>query len=146
MNFRYAFQKIVDLKSNEKTQAEWLLSSAVTQLREEESSLSELRIERQGIENLLVDASAASTTVSELMLFQNYLTHMDRRIDAKLSDVLNAEEQVTTSRHHLSEKAKEEKVWFRARDKARDLFLADSLKKEQDALDEMAITRFKRPS
>lgn len=146
MNFRYALQKIVDLKSNEKTQAEWLLSSAVSQLREEESSLSELCIERQGIENLLIDASIGSTTASELMLFQNYLTHMDRRIDAKLDDVRSAEEHVTTSRTHLSEKAVEEKVWFRARDKARDVFVAESLKKEQNELDEMAITRYKRPS
>lgn len=146
MKFRYAFQKIVDLKSNEKTQAEWLLSSAVTQLREEESSLSELRIERQGIETMLMDASTASTTVSDLLLFQNYLTYMDRRIDAKLDDVRTAEQQVSTSRSHLSDKAVEEKVWFRARDKAHDTFVAESLKKEQEALDELAITRYKRPS
>ncbi|MEO3945103.1 flagellar export protein FliJ [Gorillibacterium sp. CAU 1737] len=146
MKFRYTFQKIVDLKSNEKTQAEWILSSAVSQLRVEESSLTELRIERQGIEGMLMDASIASTTVSDLLLFQNYLTHMDQRIDAKLLDVKQAEEQVSTSRTHLSEKAVEEKVWFRARDKARDLFLAEAQKKEQETLDEMALTRYKRPS
>ncbi|WP_058303931.1 flagellar export protein FliJ [Gorillibacterium timonense] len=146
MKFRYAFQKIVDLKSNEKTQAEWLLSSAVTQLRVEESSLTELRIERQGIENMLMDASASSTTVSDLLLFQNYLTHMDRRIDEKLCDVRTAEQQVSETRSNLSEKAVEEKVWFRARDKARDVFMAESLKKEQETLDELALTRYKRPS
>jgi flagellar FliJ protein len=146
VKFRYAFQKIVDLKTSEKTQAEWLLSSAVSQLREEQSSLSELHLERQGIESMLLDASAASTTVSELLLFQNYLTYMDQRIDAKLSDVRSAEEHVTSSRDHLSKKAVEEKVWSRAREKAREGFVAESLKQEQSELDEMAITRFKRPS
>ena len=40
--FRYAYQKIADLKTSEKTQAEWLLSSAVGKLHTEEDSLNRL--------------------------------------------------------------------------------------------------------
>ena len=44
--FRYAYQKIVDLKTSEKTQAEWLLSTAVGKLHTEEDSLNRLYQER----------------------------------------------------------------------------------------------------
>ncbi|MEC0268507.1 flagellar export protein FliJ, partial [Paenibacillus anseongense] len=39
MQFRYSFQQIVDLKNNERTQAEWILSEAMGQLRNEETNL-----------------------------------------------------------------------------------------------------------
>ena len=39
LSFRYSLQKIVDLKKNEKTQAEWILSHAMGVLQEEEHSL-----------------------------------------------------------------------------------------------------------
>ncbi|MGV2795025.1 flagellar export protein FliJ, partial [Clostridium perfringens] len=38
MRFRYVYQKVVDLKSNEKTQAEWMLSAAVGILQAEQYS------------------------------------------------------------------------------------------------------------
>lgn len=42
MRFHYTFQKVVDLKGNEKTQAEWMLSSALGELQAQEKSLDEL--------------------------------------------------------------------------------------------------------
>jgi hypothetical protein len=82
MRFRYSFQKIVDLKANEKTQAEWVLSGAVGRLREEEESLSTLYVEKNQIETQLSSASQM-TTASELMVYQNYLDHLDNRIGTK---------------------------------------------------------------
>lgn len=45
MKFQFPLQKIVDLKGNEKTQAEWILSQALSTLREEEQFLHELNEE-----------------------------------------------------------------------------------------------------
>ncbi|GJM75556.1 hypothetical protein HMSSN036_77720 [Paenibacillus macerans] len=42
MKFRYVYQKVLDLKSNEKTQAEWMLSAAVGELQSEQRSLEQL--------------------------------------------------------------------------------------------------------
>jgi flagellar FliJ protein len=146
MRFRYSFQKIVDLKSNEKTQAEWVLSSAVGRLRAEEDSLNTLYSEKNDVESALDSSVLSRTTVSELMVYQHYLEHLDNRIRHKTVDVRHAEINVTEKREILSSKMVEEKVWDQARSKAFAVHQALVLKKEQDSLDEMATNRYKKPS
>lgn len=145
MRFRYSFQKIVDLKANEKTQAQWVLSGAVGRLREEEESLSTLYSEQSRVQSLLGSA-AQQTTVSELMVYQHYLDHLKDRIRLKTADVRQAEHKVSEKRQILSSKMMEEKVWDQARSKAFMIHQASELKKEQDVLDEMATMRHKNPS
>ncbi|MFM9327113.1 flagellar export protein FliJ [Paenibacillus mesotrionivorans] len=142
MRFKYTFQKIVDLKSNEKTQAEWVLSGAIGHLREEEESLSTLFSEKNSVETELVSA-AQHTTASELMNYQYYLDHLNNRIRCKTADVRLAEKDVVEKRGILSSKMVEEKVWDQARNKAYLLHQATVLKKEQEVLDEMATMRHK---
>lgn len=142
MRFKYTFQKIVDLKSNEKTQAEWVLSGAIGHLREEEENLSTLFSEKSSVETELV-STARQTTASELMGYQYYLDHLNNRIRSKTADVRLAEKNVVEKRGILSSKMVEEKVWDQARNKAYLLHQATALKKEQDVLDEMATMRHK---
>ncbi|MBC8079122.1 MAG: flagellar export protein FliJ [Gorillibacterium sp.] len=146
MRFRYSFQKIVDLKSSEKTQAEWILSTAVHRLREEEASLSMLQGEKLDLQNQITDRAVNQTTVSELILFQNYLSHIDGRIVGKRTDIRSAEKHVSERREQLSVKMTEEKIWAKAREKAKTVHTAEELKKEQEVLDEIAVTRHKRSS
>lgn len=141
MKFRYAFQKIVDLKSNEKTQAEWILSGAVSHLQGEEQSLKALQQEKEGIQKQVNAFSGQATTVSQLQMLQHYLDHLDHRIHAKNQDVDRAHRNVVQTRDMLTEKMMEEKVWNRARDKALQNFHSTALKQEQEALDELAVTR-----
>lgn len=145
MRFRYSFQKIVDLKSNEKTQAEWYLSSAVGRLRDEEQSLDTLRSERQDVQETISKATADRITISEVMIYQQYLMHIDQRIVSKHEDLQMAERNVALQQENLTSKMMEEKKWFNARDKAKQLYTAAALKREQDELDEMALTR-RKPS
>lgn len=142
MRFNYSFQKIVDLKSNEKTQAEWVLSGAIGRLREEEESLTTLFSEKSHVESELCSA-ARQTTASELMSYQYYLEHLNHRIQHKTADVRHAEKNVVEKRSILSSKMVEEKVWDQARYRAYMLHQYMELKKEQDVLDEMATMRFK---
>lgn len=144
MRFRYAFQKIVDLKTNEKTQAEWVLSGAVGKLREEESSLTTLFSEKDEVSNQLIDSTRQRTTASELVHYQMYIDHLEDRIRRKTADVRHAETAVVERRQELSSKMVEEKVWTQAREKAYRQFQALQLKKEQEVLDDLASSRFKK--
>lgn len=146
MRFRYSFQKIVDLKSTEKTQAEWMLSTAVGKLHQEESFLSELQTEKMSVQQGLAQTSANPTPVSELILFQSYLEHIDHRITNKSEDVRVAQRNVVAGQEQLTAKMLEEKVWSKAREKAKMNFTAMVLKKEQEELDELATVRHKRLS
>lgn len=140
--FRYSFQKIVDLKTSEKTQAEWLLSSAIGALKEEESSLSRLREERGRWERKLGECSQEGVPLAELQLIQHYLDSLDQTIRRKQNDVVRAQKSVDLRRSRLSDTVKEEKVWLNARNRAEERFRNEMQLKEQNELDEFATVRY----
>ncbi|NHN28382.1 flagellar export protein FliJ [Paenibacillus agricola] len=144
--FKYAFQKIVDLKANEKTQAEWMLSEAIGKVREEESSMTMLHSEKDGLQEQLSTISAGRTTISEIMLLQQFVDHVDHRIVLKNKDLQHARGVMVKKQDVLTGKVLEEKIWTKAKDKAHQSFTAVVLKKEQEQLDEMATNRFRRLS
>ncbi|MCJ8010603.1 flagellar export protein FliJ [Paenibacillus sp. KQZ6P-2] len=142
MRFQYAFQKIVDLKGNEKTQAEWMLSSAIGKLQAEEKSLGELLHNRERMASELQEAAERRAPVSKIQEFQMYVEHLEQCIEKKHSDVQQASVNVHMKKKHLSHKMLDEKVWLKARDKAKSSFQQSMLLREQSELDEMATVRF----
>lgn len=144
MNFRYSFQQIVNLKNNERTQAEWILSEAMGQLRSEETSLHGLFEQKESLHNEMADVSSSSVPISKMMMMQSYLDHVDQQIARKHLDVQQAKHVVLKKQEHLSERMIDEKVWTKAREKAYNQFQTFVAKKEQLALDEMATNRYKR--
>lgn len=146
MRFKYAFQKIVDLKNNERTQAEWILSEAIGQLKTEEESLASLQNARSEIQEQLMSISAGKATISQLMLLQNYVEHIDHQIEVQHRHVEDAHKLVLHRQEHLNDKMLEEKVWTKAKERAYRQFAAAVLQKEQQELDEMATNRFRRLS
>lgn len=145
-SFHYSFQKIVDLKSSEKTQAEWVLSTALSALSDEEKSLQQLRESMLEWEQKLLEASEQGVPLSDLRLIGQYLDHLQSRIELKLKDVLQAERTVAQNRSKLADKMKDEKVWLKAKDHAFDRFKQALQLKEQNDLDEMATVRFMMPT
>lgn len=141
MKYRYPLQKLVDLKANEKSHAEFLLSKAVVRLQEEQASLHRLHGERRAVEDAVWDSASGATTISELMQAQSYLLHLDQQIQRKHEDVLSAEQGVSRMQESLNGKVIEEKVWNKAKERAFDRFMTVVRKKEQDELDEIASVR-----
>ncbi|UJF35344.1 flagellar export protein FliJ [Paenibacillus hexagrammi] len=146
MKFRYSFQQIVDLKNSERTHAEWILSEALGELRNEETSLHALFEQKDALQQQIVSASDQCVTISEMLLLQNYLNHIDQQILRKHQDVARAQKLVENKQEKLTERMLDEKVWNKAREKAFHQFQSFVAKKEQEALDEMATNRFKRLS
>lgn len=142
MKFRYPFQKVVDLKNNERTQAEWMLSNAIGKLQIEENSLQELHTKKEILEKNLSQASSNSAKIFELQEFQEYLTFVEQQIQTKHQDIQKAQHQVAHKKDDLSEKMLDEKVWSKAKEKAYSQYTALSLKKEQEQLDELATMRY----
>lgn len=146
MHFRYSFQQIVNLKNNERTQAEWVLSEAMGQLRDEETSLDGLFKLKENLQNEMSAVSSDSVSISKMLMMQTYMDHVDQQIARKHKDVQQAKHVVLRKQEHLSERMIDEKVWTKAREKAFNQFQSFVAKKEQDALDEMATNRFRRLS
>jgi flagellar protein FliJ len=141
--YRYPYQKIVDLKTSQKTQAEWMLSVAVGKLQLEEQSLEQLETEKRHWENKLASASTTLVSLAELRTVQQYLEHLEEKIITKSKDVEAAMQEVDHSKSHLSSKMMDEKVWLKAKENAFGRFNQMVMLKEQNELDEMASVRFK---
>ncbi|CAH1193654.1 MULTISPECIES: flagellar export protein FliJ [Paenibacillus] len=142
MRFHYTFQKVVDLKGNEKTQAEWMLSSALGELQAQEKSLDELLDQRNSLMLSLQSAAEQKTPMAKIIEMQNYLEHLDHCIARKHSDIKRAHQEVQHKQDHLSTKVLDEKVWLKAKDKAQTIFQQNMILREQNELDEMATVRF----
>jgi flagellar FliJ protein len=146
MRFQYTFQKIVDLKNNERTQAEWVLADAIGKLRSEEEQLAELEDYKLRVQEQLVEVSSHKTTISEMLLMQHYVDQYSNRINAKHQSVQEAHHNVQNKQEYLTDKMLEEKVWAKARERAHHTYVGNLLHKEQLELDEMATNRFKKMS
>lgn len=144
--FQYSFQKIVDLKSSEKMQAEWLLSSALSALAAEEQSLQQLHLAKREWEERLHSAAQNAIPLSELQTIGQYLDHLDSCIANKRKDVQHAERHVSQQRERLADRMKDEKVWLKAKDHALSRFRQALQLKEQNELDELATVRFMVPT
>src|SRR5689334_6737486 len=108
--FHYAYQKIVDLKTSEKSQAEWQLSIVVGKLSQEESSLQKLQEERASWCEKLQQASQQAVPLSAILTMQSYIDFLDDGILRKLRDVKKAESAVEAGRRFLSDRMMDEKV------------------------------------
>lgn len=142
MKFRYVYQKVVDLKSNEKTQAEWMLSAAVGQLQLEQHSLDQLFEEQSRTASVIQSEMENSAPMNKLQELQRYMESIEQAITRKISDVQRAEINVENKKMVLNGKMLDEKVWLKAKEKARDKFQHEMLLREQNELDEMATVRF----
>lgn len=142
MKFRYSLQKVVDLKENEKKQAEWLLTSALNKLQREEASLRELKKLQASLQQQMEQAARSSTPIHKLQGMQQYMNYMEQCIENKGQEVRCAKGEVQVKQQGLTAKMLEEKVWLKAKEKAYHFFLDASRKKEQHELDEMATVRF----
>ncbi|MBO2945755.1 flagellar export protein FliJ [Paenibacillus sp. F411] len=142
MRFHYAFQKIVDLKGNEKAQAEWMLSAAIGELKAQEQNLHQLLQKRDEIGHSLQQAAQKSTPISEMCRLQSYAEYLDTLIEQKNTDIEQAHSNVKHKQGKLTEKMLDEKVWMKAREKSLEKFRHESLLREQNELDELATVRY----
>lgn len=142
MRFRYVYQKVVDLKSNEKTQAEWMLSAAVGILQAEQYSLEQLMDERSHTHAAIQNEMENKASMIKLQELQRYMDYLETCITRKIGDVQRAEVNVDQKKTILTTKMLDEKVWLKARDKAKEKFQQEMLLREQNELDEMATVRF----
>ncbi|WP_110933118.1 flagellar export protein FliJ [Paenibacillus bouchesdurhonensis] len=142
MRFHYVYQKVVDLKSNQKTQAEWMLSAAVGQLQAEQRSLELLEEDKVRTFTAIQSEMENKASMIKLQELQRYMDYLENCIAIKLGDIQRAEVNVEKKKAVLNGKMLDEKVWLKAKEKAKNKFQHEMLLREQNELDEIATVRF----
>jgi flagellar FliJ protein len=89
----------------------------------------------------MTGVAAASLPVSELMLIQRYIDHLDEQIRRSERNIDLAQRNVEHSRQYLTERMVDEKVWTKVREKAHVAHIAHIEKQSQNQLDDIAAVR-----
>jgi len=144
MRFRYPFQKIVDLKSGEKSMAEWAYAAALGELHAEEERLAQLVKEREEAANRLEEEVSRPVPLARIRQMEAYVLVLDSRIRSQTEAVRRAEEVVRERLRRLADKMVDEKVWLNQREKAWERFRLEWNRMEQKELDDLAAVKAAR--
>ncbi|HZG84399.1 flagellar export protein FliJ [Paenibacillus sp.] len=141
MKFVYPFQKVLDVKTNEKKEAESRLAEAFGALREAESELREAAGEKERAQTRLAEEALGALAMAEVIASQRYIDYLDERIKAAERKMREAERRVAELRERLTDKSMDEKIWLNAKDKALAEHRKEAERRLQHELDEMATAR-----
>ena len=107
-------------------------------MRTEETHLSQLAEMKNDLHIQISMTSESSTTISNMLLMQSYMDHLDQQISKKNEEIQIAQHVVVKKQEHFSERMIHEKVWTKAKEKAYAQFMVVSGRKEQETLDEIS--------
>lgn len=141
MKFTFKLQKVLDLKTNEKKQAEHVLSQSIGEMVNAEREYAEIAKEKLRVQQELAEQVGGTLRAAEMIALQQYIDFLDERLSAAKRKITAAERRVEEHRALLTERTVEEKVWLKAKEKAYEMYRTEAMKQEQSETDEMALMR-----
>lgn len=144
--FNFRFQKILNLKENEKDFAQIEMADAIK--REELGHQKHESIYNKiiDVERIKKEKQQNGINISELRLLENYIQQLqEQRISAN-REMVHLQTNVSRTQNHLQKKAQEEKTWGNLKQQEQSQFKEQRKVAEQNYFDELASTRFYRTS
>jgi flagellar protein FliJ len=144
--FNFRFQKILDIKGNEKGFAQIQMADA---MKQEEAG----HQKKQAIYNKLIDAELlkkekqqSGVNISELRMLMDYINQLQEQLLSSNRELERLQTNVKKTQTNLQAKAQEEKTWDNLKQQKLLLFEEEAKAEEQIFFDEIASTRFFRNS
>lgn len=141
MKFRYPLQKVVDLKSNQRTQAEWLLAEAIGVFNKRQTTFDQLQLQIRQTQQEMDQATQGASPISRIQMLQEHLNYLQLQLGEEQIRLQQAEKKMEQTQQKLTDKMRDEKVWTTSKDNAYSRFVAEQQKKEQQDIDELASAR-----
>jgi len=142
--FHYPFQKILDLKENEKEFAQIQMAEAIKQ---QEASLQKNQVIYEKIveaETLIKQKQQEGINIFELRMLEDYLIQLKEQLIFAQRELKQMESHVVRTQSDLRVKVQEEKTWINIKNQKQSQFDEQVRLSEQSFFDEMATTRFYR--
>lgn len=144
--FNFRFQKILDLKENEKDFAKIEMANAVKQEAEGHQKNEAIYRKIMAAERLKREKQRDGVHISELITLENYIYQLQEQLRLSDRELKLLQRNVTKSQHHLQLKAQEEQTWDHLKQHERTVFEKQRKVAEQNFFDEVTRTRFYRQS
>jgi flagellar FliJ protein len=144
--FNFRFQKILDLKVNEKDFAQIQMGDAIKRQEIGHRKNVEIYNKINDLERLKKEKQQNGINISELRMLENYIHQLQEQSVFSNRELVHLQTNVSKTQNHLQQKAQEEKTWGNLKQQERTLFEEQSKVAEQNFFDELASTRFYRTS
>ncbi|GAA0365061.1 flagellar export protein FliJ [Bacillus horti] len=144
--YHYPYQRILDVKSKEKENAQLQMAKAIQRQSQAEIRINELEQKIGQATDRVEQQYVAVTRVQDLQGIENYMSVLRKKLSFEKKEVEFAKKNVDKKQEVLREKLKEEKTWMVLREKKENEHLEGLKHIEQQELDEMASTSFNRLS
>lgn len=144
--FNFRFQKILDLKGNEKGFAQVQMADALKQQEVGNQRNAAIYQQLADAENLKWEKQQDGVNISELLMLVNWIHQLQEQLLSSNRELERLQNNVSKSQNQLREKAQEEKTWDNLKQHKAELFHEQNKVIEQNFFDELASTRFYRTS
>ncbi|MGE6487503.1 flagellar export protein FliJ [Paenisporosarcina sp. NPDC076898] len=144
--FNFRFQKILDLKENEKGLAQMQMADAIKQHEVGHQKKQAIHNKIMDAERLKKEKQQDGVNISELRMLVNYIHQLQDLLISSNRELEHLQHNVSRTQTHLQKKAQEEKTWGNLKQQEHSVFVEQSKTAEQNFFDELASTRFYRTS
>ncbi|MGI2328526.1 flagellar export protein FliJ [Planococcus sp. YIM B11945] len=145
-HFNFRFQKILDLKENEKGFAQIQMADAIKQEEVGYQKKQAIYNKLEDAEQLKKEKQQGGVNISELRMLMDYIQQLQDQLMFSNRELEHLQKNVVKTQTHLQDKAKEEKTWINLKEQKLILFEEQAKAEEQIFFDEIASTRFFRNS
>ena len=142
--FIYPFQRILDLKENEKEFAQIQMAEAI---RKQETSFrknQEILRKISEVENEKNQKQKDGVNIFELRMLEDYIDQLKNQLQVSEKELEHRDRQLVQTQSHLRVKAQEEKTWIQLKNHRLKQFDQEMKASEQAFFDELAANRFYR--
>jgi len=144
--FNYSFQKLLDLKENEREFAQLQMAEAIKQQDEAIKSNQKIHQKIAEVENEINQKQLAGVNIFELRMLEDYIHQLYDQLKSTERNLELMESKVIRTQGQLRTKVQEEKTWINLKDQKLIQFEEQQKLAEQNLFDEMATTQFYRRS
>lgn len=142
--FRFRFQKVMDMKQNEKEQAKAEYAGFLLQITQKEQELEGIQDLKRQWEEKWLGFQNQSVSIHTLLDTQVYIQHLENQIRIKKQELGFIEQQADEYQQRLIEKTKEVQVWETWKDKKALEYQEEFNQLEQKLMDELGLQRYIR--
>lgn len=142
--FNFQFQKILDIKENEKDYAQVQMAEAIKRheagCQKKEKILSKIIRSEQ----LMREKQQEGMNISELREMENYIYQLQTHLMDSQRELEYLQGNVSKTQSHLQLKSQEQKIWDNLKEQKKHQHIEKNKVIEQNFFDELASTRFYR--
>ncbi|WKA53911.1 flagellar export protein FliJ [Planococcus shixiaomingii] len=144
--FNFRFQKILEIKGNEKGFAQIQMADAMKQEQAGQQKKEVIYNKLHDAELMKKEKQQGGVNISELRMLMDYIQQLQDQLLSSNRELDRLKTNVKKTQNNLQLKAQEEKTWDNLKQQKLILFEEQAKAEEQNFFDEIASTRFFRNS